>query len=97
MDDTHPVAWYLEQFFGDEPDDAVAVLELSQQLGDQPELARRLQGAWADVLERRDADAAVALVERFANRDVGASPARALEWLTKLYERLQPLWKGVAE
>jgi hypothetical protein len=93
MDDSHPVASALELFFVDE-DDAEGVRALTAQLGHQPVQARALQRAWSLVLAAKDAEAAVALVEQFANRDVGASGERALEWLAETYRKLDPLWKS---
>jgi len=95
MDDSNPVASNLQMFFGDEDEDAVAVQELSLQLGRHPDSARDLCEAWDEVLRRRDADAARSLVEDFANRDVQGSGHRALDWLATIYEQLEPLWRSV--
>jgi hypothetical protein len=92
MDDSNPVASYLQQFFGDEEDDAAAVAALTAQLADQPALARGLRDAW-QAMNANAADEDVrALVEEFANRDVGGSVERARRWLEATYAALEPLW-----
>jgi hypothetical protein len=91
MDDSHPVASYLPQFFGDEQDDEVAVAALTTQLAEQPALAIRLLDAWQAVIAGGDGEAARALVEDFANRDMSASGDRSRAWLRATYAKLESL------
>jgi hypothetical protein len=93
MDDSHPVASSLQQFFGDEQDDGPAVAALASQLADHPALAVRLRDAWQAVIAGGDGEEARALVEDFANRDMSTSGDRARAWLHAIYAKLEPLWQ----
>jgi hypothetical protein len=93
MDDSHPVASALQQFFGDEPDDEAATGALASQLADHPALAVRLRDAWQAVMAKSDGEEARALVEDFANRDMRAAGDRAQAWLRVTYANLQSLWQ----
>jgi hypothetical protein len=94
MDDSHPVAWLLMMCFGDEESDAAALRDLEAQLSVYTRIAPAFRRELDRVVAERNAADAIALVEEFANRDVGGAGERALAWLERLRADLEPYWRG---